>query len=102
MSDVARVVSRVEGPAPPVSRETRASYTQRFMGGDALTQLGVAAGAAAASGLRLYGTVAALGLLDHYGVLHLPPGLEVLGKPVIIWMAAGLYVAEFHSGKVLR
>jgi len=70
------------------------------MGDDALTQLGMAAGAAAASGLRLYGTVAALGLLNHLGVLHLPSGLEVLGNPVIIGLAAALYVAEFIADKV--
>jgi hypothetical protein len=37
-----------------------------------LPQIGLAAGAAVASGLRLYATVAALGLLHRIGVLHLP------------------------------
>jgi hypothetical protein len=68
--------------------------------GDPVTQLGVAAGAAAASGLRLYGTVAALGLLNHFGVLHLPSGLEVLANPIIIGLAVVLYVAEFIADKV--
>lgn len=70
------------------------------MGGDVLAQLGVATGTAAASGLRLYGTVAALGLLHHLGVLHLPPGLSILGNPVIIGLAATLYVVEFIADKV--
>lgn len=70
------------------------------MGGDLLAQLGMATGTAAASGLRLYGTVAALGLLHHLGVLHLPPGLAVLGNPVIIGLAAALYVAEFIADKI--
>ena len=70
------------------------------MGGDLLAQLGMATGTAAASGLRLYGTVAALGLLHHLGVLHLPPGLAVLGNPVIIGLAATLYVAEFIADKI--
>src|SRR5262249_53719239 len=70
------------------------------MGADLLPELGMASGAAAASGLRLYGTVAALGLLQHFGVLQLPGGLEVLGHPVIIGLAIILYVAEFVADKV--
>ncbi|HEY7269571.1 MAG TPA: DUF4126 domain-containing protein [Dehalococcoidia bacterium] len=68
--------------------------------GDPLTELGVATGAAAASGLRLYATVAALGLLDRYGVLHLPGSLAVLANPVIIGVAATLYAAEFIADKI--
>jgi len=70
------------------------------MATDLLPELGVATGAAAASGLRLYGTVAALGLLDHLGVLHLPGHLAVLGHPAIIGLAATLYLAEFVADKV--
>lgn len=70
------------------------------MGSDVLAQLGVATGAAAASGLRLYGTVAALGLLHRAGGLQLPPALEVLANPAIIALAAALYVAEFIADKV--
>ena len=67
---------------------------------DPLTELGVATGAAAASGLRLYGTVAALGLLNHFGVLALPGSLAVLANPVIIAIACALYAAEFVADKV--
>ena len=70
------------------------------MNADLLAQLGMATGTAAASGLRLYGTVAALGLLDRLGVLHLPPGLAVLGHPVIIGLAAALYAVEFVADKI--
>jgi hypothetical protein len=70
------------------------------MDADLLGEFGVASGAAAASGLRLYGTVAALGLLDHFGVLHLPGTLAVLGHPAIIGLAATLYLAEFVADKV--
>jgi hypothetical protein len=68
--------------------------------GDPLTELGVATGAAAASGLRLYGTVAALGLLNHFGVLPLPGSLAVLANPVVIGIACALYVAEFLADKI--
>jgi hypothetical protein len=67
---------------------------------DPLTELGVATGAAAASGLRLYGTVAALGLLHRFGVLDLPGSLQVLASPAIIALAGALYVAEFVADKV--
>jgi hypothetical protein len=70
------------------------------MSGDALTELGIATGTAAASGLRLYGTVAALGLLDRFGVIHLPTSLEVLAHPAIIGLAVSLYVAEFIADKI--
>ena len=67
---------------------------------DPLTELGVATGAAAASGIRLYGTIAALGLLQRFGVLHLPASLQVLANPIIIGLAGALYVAEFVADKV--
>jgi hypothetical protein len=65
-----------------------------------LPQIGLAAGAAVASGLRLYGTVAALGLLHRIGALHLPPGLEVLSQVPIIVLASALYVVEFVADKI--
>jgi hypothetical protein len=65
-----------------------------------LPQIGLAAGAAVASGLRLYATVAALGLLHRIGVLHLPPGLEVISQVPIIVLASLLYVVEFLADKI--
>jgi Domain of unknown function (DUF4126) len=65
-----------------------------------LPQIGLAAGAATASGLRLYGTVAALGLLHRLGALHLPTGLEVLSQVPIIVLASALYVIEFVADKI--
>jgi len=70
------------------------------MSPDLLGQLGLAAGGAMTSGLRVYGTVAALGLLQRYGVLHLPPGLEVLGSTPVIAIASALYLIEFVADKV--
>jgi hypothetical protein len=53
-----------------------------------------------ASGLNLYSTVAALGLFHRYGVIHLPPSLEVLAHPVVLGVALVLYVVEFVADKV--
>ena len=63
-------------------------------------QLGFVAGTAAASGLRLYGTVAVLGFLQRIGAVHLPGQLEVLGKTPIVVLATALYVIEFLADKV--
>ena len=65
-----------------------------------LPQIGLAAGAATASGLRLYGTVAALGLLHRLGALQLPHGLEVLSELPIVILASALYVIEFVADKI--
>jgi hypothetical protein len=70
------------------------------MSPDLLAKIGLAAGAAVASGLRLYGTVAALGFLHRAGIVHLPAGLEVLATTPVIVLAAALYVIEFVADKI--
>lgn len=70
------------------------------MTAEQLGTLGLAAGVSVASGLRVYATIAILGLLDRAGVLQLPPGLEPLSHPAIIAIAAVLYLAEFVADKV--
>lgn len=62
--------------------------------------LGLAFGAAWTSGINLYATVAALGLLQHYGLAQLPGGLHVLDSWLIIGVALFLYVIEFVADKI--
>ena len=62
--------------------------------------LGLGLGAAWTSGINLYATVAALGLLQHYGWARLPGGLDVLDNWWIIGIAIALYVVEFVADKV--
>jgi hypothetical protein len=62
--------------------------------------LGVALGAGFSSGLNLYATVATLGLLERFGVIHLPPSLQGLSHPVILILAGVLYVVEFFADKI--
>ena len=57
-------------------------------------------GAAAAAGLRLYATVAVLGLLGRSGVVALPGGLAALQQDWVILTAAFLYLVEFLADKV--
>lgn len=65
-----------------------------------LAEIGLAAGAALTSGFRLYGTLAALGFFHRIGVLHLPPGAEVLSRTPILALSSALFVVEFLADKV--
>ena len=65
-----------------------------------LPLIGLLLGAAAASGLRLYATIAVLGFLGRAGALALPPGLQVLTSQWVILVAASLYLVEFLADKI--
>src|SRR6267143_1040579 len=62
--------------------------------------LSLALGAGFSSGLNLYATVATLGLLQRFGVIHLPASLEILAHPWVLGIAAALYLLEFVADKV--
>src|SRR5579862_2577527 len=53
-----------------------------------------------AAGLNLYATVATLGLLAHYNVLVLPPGLDLLNNWYVIAASTALFAVEFFADKV--
>lgn len=65
-----------------------------------LATLGLALGAGFSSGLNLYATVATLGLLERFGVIHLPPSLHGLSHPAVLILAVVLYLAEFFADKI--
>ncbi|HEX8072200.1 MAG TPA: DUF4126 domain-containing protein [Pyrinomonadaceae bacterium] len=68
---------------------------------DLIQVLGTALGAAWTSGINLYATVAALGLLQHFHLVgRLPGGLDALDNPWIIGVACALYLVEFVADKV--
>ena len=67
---------------------------------DVLQTLGLALGAGFSSGLNLYATVATLGLLERFNVIHLPPSMEIFASPLVLGFAIGLYVIEFLADKV--
>ena len=62
--------------------------------------LSLALGTAWTSGINLYATVAVLGLLQRFGSVHLPGGLDVLDSWWIIGIATGLYLVEFFADKI--
>lgn len=57
-------------------------------------------GAAWLSGINLYATAATLGLLQRFGLVHLPGDLRVLANWWVIGVAAGMYVIEFVADKI--
>jgi len=65
-----------------------------------LSTLGVAMGSAWLSGINLYATAATLGLLQRFGLVHLPGELGVLSNWWVIGVAAGMYVIEFIADKI--
>lgn len=65
-----------------------------------LQTLGLALGAGFSSGVNLYATVATLGILQRFGVIHLPPTLEAVAHPIVLGIAVALYIIEFLADKV--
>ena len=65
-----------------------------------LETLGFTLGTSFAAGLNLYATVATAGLLDHYGIIQLPPSLAILGHPLVWGIALGIFAVEFVADKI--
>lgn len=65
-----------------------------------LETLGFALGTSFASGLNLYLTVAAAGTFQRLGIIQLPEPLQVLAHPVVLGIAATLFVIEFIADKI--
>jgi hypothetical protein len=57
-------------------------------------------GVAWASGINLYGTLVALGVMMNMGYVDLPPDLQVVGDPLVIAAAGFMYVVEFFADKI--
>lgn len=65
-----------------------------------LETLGFALGTSFASGLNLYATVAAAGLMQRFGLIHLPDSLQVLSHPIVLGVAVTLFLIEFIADKI--
>src|SRR5215204_6134814 len=65
-----------------------------------LETLGFALGTSFASRLNLYATVAAAGLFQRFGIIHLPDNLQVLASPFVLGIAIVLFVVEFIADKI--
>jgi hypothetical protein len=62
--------------------------------------IALVAGLAWASGLRLYLTLFAIGLLSHFQLVVLPPALEVLGHPWVLAASGIMVIVEFLADKL--
>ncbi len=62
--------------------------------------LSLVLGARFSSGLNLYATVATLGLLHRFGIIHLPAQLEILAHLWVLGIAGALYLLEFFADKI--
>jgi hypothetical protein len=84
------------GPQPPPALSCFAMIGRM----NPIETLGMALGAGFSSGLNLYATVATLGLLERFGVIHLPTSLHALSHPAVLAIAVVLYVVEFFADKI--
>ena len=67
---------------------------------DPIQYIALSMGAAWASGVNLYATVAMLGWMGATGNIELPPELELVENPLVIFVASAMYVVEFIADKV--
>jgi hypothetical protein len=68
---------------------------------DDLTQtLALTLGAGWASGINIYAAILVLGLLGATGQVDLPPGLDILTDPAVLFAAGAMYLIEFVTDKV--
>jgi hypothetical protein len=65
-----------------------------------LETLGFALGTSFASGLNLYATVAAAGIMQRLGWADLPQALQVLSHPIVLGVAFTLFIIEFIADKI--
>ena len=57
-------------------------------------------GAAWASGINLYAAILVLGWLGGSGHIDLPPDMQILSNPLVLFAAGGMYLVEFVTDKV--
>lgn len=67
---------------------------------EAIASLATAAGLGWASGIRLYAVVFFLGLLQFFGIYHLPENLQTLGSPWVMGAAGFMFLVEFLADKI--
>jgi hypothetical protein len=62
--------------------------------------LALTMGVAWASGINLYAAVLMLGLLGATGNIALPPDLQIVANPLVIFAAGFMYLVEFVTDKI--
>jgi hypothetical protein len=67
---------------------------------ETIQQLALAGGLSWASGLRLYLTVFAVGMLAKFNVVDLPNALAILSNPWVLGVSGALSIVEFLADKI--
>ena len=67
---------------------------------DIVAPIAMAAGLGWASGIRLYAVVFFLGALGHFGLIALPPDLQIVSHPAVMLAAGLLFAVEFGADKI--
>ena len=67
---------------------------------DLISNLALAGGLSWASGLRLYLTVFAVGMLAKFNVVDLPSALAILSNPWVLGVSGALAAVEFLADKI--
>jgi hypothetical protein len=66
---------------------------------DTVQAISLLLGASWAAGINLYAAVLVLGLLNATGHVALPPDLQLLSDPLVLFGAGALYLVEFFADK---
>ena len=67
---------------------------------DIITPIAMAAGLGWASGLRLYAVLFFLGALHYFGMITLPPDLEIVAHPAVMAVTGSMFLIEFGADKI--
>ncbi len=67
---------------------------------DPISIIALAMGIGWASGLNLYAAILTLGLMGATDAIVLPPDLQILASPVVIFAALFMYCVEFFADKI--
>ena len=64
------------------------------------SMIALSMGVAWASGINLYAAILMLGVLGSTGNMVLPPDLQILANPLVLFAAGSMYLVEFFADKI--
>jgi hypothetical protein len=67
---------------------------------DPVSVIAVTLGVGWASGINLYAAMLTLGVLGMSGAMTLPPDLQILASPIVIFAAGAMYFINFFADKI--
>ncbi len=67
---------------------------------DPVSAIAVMLGVGWASGINLYAAILTLGVLGTTGAMTLPPDLQILASPIVIFAAGAMYFVNFFADKI--